>query len=206
MDLLARTYDATTATVAALEVDAFERPTRATAWNVAELLLHQLGDAQRALVALATPTGAPADVDAATYWRDWPPDAGDRGAAHAAWVRRAATAYDGPAGLVAQWRDTAGAAARACAAADPATRVETQGHVITVADLASTLVVEATVHLLDLTLHVPGAPPAEALAHTRAVLVRLYGDPLPHAWDDTEAVLRGTGRLPSDDPRLPLLG
>lgn len=206
VNLLAHTYAATTRTVAGLDAEDFDRPTRAAAWNVRELLCHQLGDAQRALVAVATPASAPADVDAVSYWHDWHPDRGDGGAAHAAWVRRAAAAYDGAAGLVAQWRATAEAAARACAAADPRQLVETQGHVIAVADLASTLVVEATVHLLDLTLHVPGAPPAEALTHTRTVLERLYGAPLPAAWGDTEAVLRGTGRLPSDDPRLPLLG
>jgi hypothetical protein len=206
MDLLARTYDATTAAVSGLDERDFARPTRAEGWDVRALLLHQLLDAQRALVALATPTTQPADVDGTTYWHAWHPDQGDGGAAHAAYVRRAAAAYDGAAGLVGQWRETASAAARACAAADPEDRVATQGHVITVADLASTLVVEATVHLLDLTLHVPGGPPADALAHTRAVLESLYGGPLPAAWDHTEAVLRGTGRLSDPDPRLPLLG
>jgi len=206
MDLLARTYHATTAAVPGLDDQDFARPTRAEGWDVRALLLHQLLDAQRALVALSTPTVEPADVDGTTYWHAWHPDQGDGGAAHAAYVRRAAAAYDGSAGLVGQWRETAIAAARACGAADPEDRVATQGHVITVADLASTLVVEATVHLLDLTLHVPGGPAPAALAHNREVLESLYGGPLPAAWDDTEAVLRGTGRLPDPDPRLPLLG
>jgi hypothetical protein len=206
MDLLTPTYAATTAVVADLDPDGFARPTRAAAWSVRELLLHQLLDAQRALVALATPTTQPVDVDATTYWHAWHPAQGDGGAAHAAYVQRAAAAYDGTAGLVGQWRSTSAATARACAARDPGERVETQGHVITAGDLASTLVVEATVHLLDLTLHLPGEPPAEALAHTHGVLESLYGGPLPDAWSDTEAVLRGTGRVPSDDRRLPLLG
>ena len=43
-------------------------------------------------------------------------------------------------------------------------------------------------------------------ADQRGVLEALYAGPLPTYWDDTEAVLRGTGRLRADDPRLPLLG
>lgn len=207
--LLGEVYDAVTATVAPLDSSDFERPTRAAAWNVRQLLFHQLLDAQRTLVALASPTDADADVDAVTYWAPWRPSVGDGGAAHAAFVVRAAAAFDaltGPAALVDWWRTTSAAAARAVAAAPPERRVETQGHVITVADLASTLVVEATVHLLDATLQVPGGPPAAALAHTRRVLDGLYGGPLPEGPDDARAILRATGRLPSEEPAYPLLG
>ena len=42
------------------------RPTRCTGWAVRDLLLHLLGDAQRGLVALATPAAGPAHRDAAT--------------------------------------------------------------------------------------------------------------------------------------------
>ena len=81
----------------------------------------------------------------------------------------------------------------------------TQGHVLTVADLASDLVVEATVHLLDLTVDLDGAPdpPPAALAEARRVLEGLHGAPLPARWDDTEAVLEGTGRVArsTDDDR-----
>jgi uncharacterized protein (TIGR03083 family) len=206
-DLLEELWARVTETVEVLDDAGFAAPTRTVGWTVRDLLFHLLLDAQRALVALASPSDADADVDAVTYWAPFRPSAGDGGAAHAAFVRAAAAAYASGAGLVEHWRTASAAAVRAARAADPAGRVETQGHVIAVADLVSTLVVEATVHLLDLTLAVPGGPPpARALRHTRGVLEGLYGAPLPGSWDDTEAVLRGTGRLPADDPRLPLLG
>jgi hypothetical protein len=205
-DLLETLWTAVTDTVEPLPEGLFGRPTR-TDWTIRELLFHQLLDAQRALVALASPTEEPADVDAVTYWHDFRPSQGDGGAGHAEFVRRAAAAYDVSASLVGHWSTTAEACVRAARAADPQARVRTQGHVIAVPDLVSTLVVEATVHLLDLTLQGPGGPPpAAALAGSRRVLEELYGGPLPAGWDDTEAVLRGTGRLPVDDPALPLLG
>jgi uncharacterized protein (TIGR03083 family) len=207
-DLLEELWGRMTAAVTALDEAAYDVPTRAAGWCVRDLLFHQLLDAQRALVALASPTDAAADVDAVSYWAPFHPAAGDGGRAHAAFVRAAAAAYRTGAGLAGQWRETSQAAVRAARAADPRSRVRTQGHVLTVADLVSTLVVEATVHLLDLTVGLPDppAPPPAALRHTRGVLEASYGGPLPAAWDDTEAVLRGTGRLPADDPRLPLLG
>ncbi|VXC59319.1 maleylpyruvate isomerase N-terminal domain-containing protein [Nocardioides sp. AX2bis] len=213
VDLLADAYAGTSRAVAALAPEDWERPTRAAAWPVRALLHHQLVDAQRALVALACTTDAAPDVDRTTYWADFLPD-GDAGAGLSA---RVAAAYDDPADLRAQWTATATAVVRASGAADPTTRVETQGHVITVDDLVSTLVVEATVHHLDLVLDLddPG-PSAACLAHTRAVLERILGDPLPASWDDGTAVLRSTGREALDDAdraalgvragRLPLLG
>lgn len=206
MTLLGEVYDTVTATVSPLSETDFGRPTRAVAWTVRELLYHQLLDAQRALIALASPTSAAADVDEVTYWRPWRPSEGDGGAAHAAFVVRAAAAFEDPTGIVDWWRTTSRAVVRAASAPPPEQRVETQGHVITVADLASTLVVEATVHLLDLTLEVPGGPPVGALAHTRRVLEGIYGGPLPEGPDHASAILRATGRLPSDEPAYPLLG
>jgi len=56
--------------------------------------------------------------------------------------------------------------------------------------------VEAAVHYLDLTVALPGAPAPEpaSLALVRRVLGGLLGAPLPAAWDDVTAALRGTGR------------
>ena len=71
--------------------------------------------------------------------------------------------------------------------------------------------------MYDLTVDLTGSPPtAQALTLTRTVLEGLLGAPLPARWDDTEAVLKGTGRVPLDDSdrvalgasaaELPLLG
>ena len=219
--LLAATWEAITSVVEGVEAP--DRiPTGAAGWSVQDLLLHVLLDAQRALVACATPGPEPADVDAVGYWAararsDGSGDDGGADSAHARFVRRAAAAYDGPAGLLAQWRATSGAAVRALASC-PHDRVRTQGHVLTVADLVETLVVEAAVHHLDLVAHLPSAPPPseEALRVVRSTLDGLLGTRLPTGWDAVEHVLKGTGRLPLDDAdraalgpladRFPLLG
>jgi Mycothiol maleylpyruvate isomerase N-terminal domain len=186
----------------------FDRPTR-TDWTVRELLFHQLLDTQRTLIALASPAGPDEepDVDSVTYWRPFFPDS-EWNDPHAQFVRVAASAYPSGSVQVDHFTSTSEAAARALAAADPAARVQTQGHVITVADLASTLVVEATTHLLDLTVDLTGAPqpPAAALAEARRVLEGLHGGPLPDRWGDTEAVLKGTGRDPVAEDELAELG
>ena len=59
-----------------------------------------------------------------------------------------------------------------------------------------TLIVEATIHYLDLTLNLPAPPaPATALLHVRKVLDGLLGTELPLEWDDVEYALKGTGRV-----------
>lgn len=195
---LASVYSAWTAHVVESTPERLARPSRAAAWTVKELLLHQLLDARRALVALATPADGLPDVDEVTYWRSFHPDEGEGGAAHARFVVACAAAYDRE-HLVEEWRATSAAATHA-ASSPTSARVSTQGHALTVEDLCSTLVVEATVHLLD----AHGTPPADALEHTVEVLSRLRGRPLPA--DGADEVLRATGRLPSDEPDYPLLG
>src|SRR4051794_34335776 len=205
--LLIRLYAAEAGAVRDRPEADFARPTR-TEWTVRELLFHQLLDAQRTLVALASPAGPgeEPDVDQVSYWRPFSPDS-DWNEPHADFVRVAASAYSSSGVLFDHFTATSEAAGRAVAAADPTSRVRTQGHVITVADLASTLVVEATTHLLDLTVDLAGAPtpPAAALAEARRVLESLHDGPLPPKWDDTDAVLKGTGRVPlTDDERAEL--
>jgi uncharacterized protein (TIGR03083 family) len=183
----------------------FLRPTRADGWCVADLLFHLLLDAQRALVAFATPTPEPADTDLVSYWAPFRPDRGDSGVGHARFVRIAASAYASPTTLVEHYATTSRAALRAAAAA--AGRVETQGVVITADDLVATLAVEATVHHLDLVVHLSGAPQASpaGLRLTRRVLDGLLGHPVPETWPDDVAALKGTGRLPLDDEDRRLL-
>ena len=193
-----------------------DQATRTSAWTVRELLFHLLLDAQRALVAFSTPADSPADVDNATYWRPFRPANGDGGRAHAEYVTRAAAAYSSSEVLVDQWTETSTAAAWA-ARKDRFGTVSTQGHRLRSADLINTLVVEATIHYLDLTLNLkaPSAP-AKALKCVRNVPDGLLGAPLPLVWADLEHVLKGTGRVlltPEDRDgrgdlalRFPLLG
>lgn len=204
--LLASAYLGLQQVVAELTPHDLARATGATEWRVVDLLFHLLLDAQRVLVTLASPTAAAPDRDAVSYWRDFPP--GRAGATeHAAFVRRSVEAYSEPTAVVDQFRTTLPAAARAAGAAEPAMPVQTQGHVLTVADFCSTAVVEATIHHLDLIADLPGVagPEPELLAETRRVLTGLLGAPFPASWSDLEVVRRATGRAPTRDDRLPLI-
>ncbi|MGQ5260680.1 maleylpyruvate isomerase N-terminal domain-containing protein [Micromonospora sp. ZYX-F-536] len=207
-EALAQAYDGITAVVDGRDDADLQRPTRCRGWLVADLLFHVLGDAQRALVALATPAAGPADVDDVTYWRGFPAG-GDDDARHAWWVRRSAAAFDRPTGIVRLWAETAPAAVRAARAADQAGYVATQGHVLRVPDFLATLTTEAVVHHLDLTPELPGAPPPGPLAVRVAVAAMdglLSDDTVrPTGWDDHEFLLKATGRLPlTDRDRLEL--
>ncbi|MER7459070.1 maleylpyruvate isomerase N-terminal domain-containing protein [Micromonospora sp. NPDC126480] len=203
---LAEAYGGITAVVAGLDDVDLQRPTRCRGWLVVDLLLHVVGDAQRALVALASPATGPPDVDDVSYWRSLPAEDGSR---HAWWVRRSAAAFERPTGVVRLWTDTAPAAVRAAAAADPDARVATQGHVLRVADLLATLTTEAVVHHLDLVVDLPDVP-APGAAATRVAVATMDGllsdDAVrPAGWDDHEYLLKAAGRLPlTDRDRLEL--
>ncbi len=210
--LLRTTYGAVTDLIAGRTDRDFERPTRCEGLAVGPLLVHVLLDAQRALMAFATPAQPPADRDFVTYWTDFPAQTGPRPEPDpsVAFVTRVASAYAHPArGLAEHWRDTAEAAGRAAAAAPPDGYIETQGHVLAVPDFIATLVFEATVHHLDLGLELSGeAPPDDALDLVAQTLDGLAGaDPrAATGWDDRTYALKSTGRLPIDQDENDILG
>jgi len=182
------------------------RPSRCAGWALGDVLYHQLLDARRALRTFASPSAEPPDVDDVEYWRSYSPEGehapgSAEAAAHARHVRIVAAAYP-PGTLAWEWRETAAAAGRAARACRNRA-VTTQGHVLTTADFIATLVVEATVHYLDLTVGLPAAPPPDAagLALVRRVLDGLLGTPMPAGWDDRTCALKGTGReeITADD-------
>ncbi|MGY1689603.1 maleylpyruvate isomerase N-terminal domain-containing protein [Geodermatophilus sp. SYSU D01105] len=181
-------------------------PTGCTGWTVVDLSWHLMGDARRALVALNTPAAGPADTDAVDYWRVWrPAEPGDDEALRR--TRAVASVAADPADLAQWYAETSAAVLVAAGRVDPRDLVRTQGRVLPVADLLSTLAVEAAVHHLDLVRYLdrPG-PSAGPLAEARRVLEGLLGAPLPTAWDDATAARRGTGREPLDDVDRALLG
>jgi uncharacterized protein (TIGR03083 family) len=215
-DQLGATYGGVTALVSGLSDPDFDRPTRCEGLTVGALLFHLLMDAQRALMAFATPTDPPPDRDFVTYWRDFPPPERTRSTdadtdPHVRFVLRAVTAYAHPAdGLVHHWRDTAEAAARAADAAPATGFVGTQGHVLAVPDFIATLVFEAAIHQLDLALELPTAagPPGQALDVVVATLDGLLGADARAltGWDATTYALKGTGRTPLDPDETDALG
>ncbi|MEH0822425.1 MULTISPECIES: maleylpyruvate isomerase N-terminal domain-containing protein [unclassified Micromonospora] len=209
-EALAQAYQGITAVVTGRDDADLQRPTRCRGWLVADLLFHVLCDAQRALVALATPADGPPDVDDVSYWRSFPAGGDGDGARHAWWARRSAAAFDRPSGVVRVWADTAPAAVRAAAAADPAGCVRTQGHVLRVPDFLATLTTEAVIHHLDLVLDLPDAPAPGPLACRVAVTTMdgLLSDEAvrPGDWDDAEYLLKATGREPLTDRDRAQLG
>jgi hypothetical protein len=218
---LGRAYGRLTETVQGLNDADFARETRCAGMPVGPLLVHLLYDAQRALIAFASPATAEPDRDFVSYWRDFPPRAwSDK--PDTSFVRGVAAAYRRPAVLVQHWREVSEAAVRAAAAglAEKGLRVETRGHVLRATDFVATLVLEATIRHLDLIVGLPDAPEPdpEALQVTARTLDGLFG---PEAWDEigwdtTTYVLKASGRLPLDEDdremlgphadRLPLLG
>jgi hypothetical protein len=118
--------------------------------------------------------------------------------------------------LTASYAETAAAVLTLAARAAPDDLIATQGHVLSVDDLLATLVVEATIHHLDLTvcLDSPGPRP-EPVAVTRATVDALLGRPTPAAWNSEQWLRAATGRaelteeqreyLGPDVGRLPLL-
>ena len=213
LDALEAGYGQVTDLVTGLSEAELMRPSGCAGWAVTDVLYHQLLDAQRALVAFATPVTEPPDRDDVTYWAAFAPRSGEAGAraqaeaaAHARFVRVAASAYP-PGTLARLWSETAAAvcrAARGCGA----TAVATQGHVLRPMDLTATLAVETAVHYLDLTVNVLSAPPPApaSLALVRRVLEGLAGAPLPASWDDAGAAVKGTGRVPLTDEDRAWLG
>lgn len=191
-------------------------PSGCTGWTVRDLVCHLLGDAQRALVALGTPTGRRADVDAVTYWQGWQPTT-PRAQAGLRNTRIMASCWSTVTSIAALYGETARALLVLAERADPSAVVATQGHAITVDDLLTTLAVEAAIHHLDLVVGLPAPrPSAPSLRLVSRTLDGLLGRPVPTGWDDTRWTLVGTGRaaptaaerehLGTDAARLPLFG
>jgi uncharacterized protein (TIGR03083 family) len=213
LDALDAVYRKVTAAVSGLGEADLMRPSRCAGWAVADVLYHELLDARRALRTFATPSDGPIDRDDVSYWRDYAPGSGgdsapggDAAAAHARYVRIAASAYP-PGWLVWEWTETAAAASRAARACEHK-MVATQGHVLSAADFTATLAVEAAVHYLDLTVDLPLAPEPDpaSLALVRRALTGLLGASLPASWDDVTAALKGTGREPLTEEDRQALG
>ncbi|WP_053848099.1 maleylpyruvate isomerase N-terminal domain-containing protein [Streptomyces sp. NRRL B-24085] len=206
-DVLRAAYGAFAAVVRPLGDEDSWRPTGCTGWAVRDLVFHCAGDAQRALVALHTPAAGAADRDAVTYWRDWAPD--PVGAAHGRrWNRVCAGMFLDFGQLRDLYSETAAATVNAAADTRPDLRVATQGHVLTAEDLVHTLVVEATVHHLDLVTDLPEAagPSPGGLAAVRATLDGLLGRPVPLDWSDEHYARAATGRIPLTDAERLTLG
>jgi hypothetical protein len=215
---LDRAYGAVVDLTAALSPAELLSFSRCHGWVVADVLFHLLCDAQRALVALASPTPGPPDRDFVSYWATAPAGTDDP-APEAWWVRRSAAAFRDGTGVVALWQETAPAAVRAAQRSDPQGCLTTQGHVLAVPDFLATLVTETVIHHLDMTVHLPYAPgpEPEPVMLAADTLDGLLGSDRsrPATWTPQEYLLKATGRLAlstedrhelgTDAARFPLL-
>jgi hypothetical protein len=165
---------------------------------------HLHADAVRALVAVHSPATGDADCDDVAYWRGWSVDARRDEVTRRA-TRIESGVRDWPA-LRSSYLEAVAAARRAVTGTDPAAVVSTQGHALTVADLASTLAVEATLHHFDLQAHLRLPPPSRAgLREVRRVVEALLERPLPE-WSDERIALVGTGRAAPTADEVDALG
>jgi len=179
-------------------------PSACLGWTVGDLVFHMLLDAQRALVTFNSPSPGPPDRDHASYWEAF--QASDDDAhAHARFVRLSASAHSDPTTIVRRWLETAAAAGRNARATENVEYVATQGHVLTTGDFIATLVVEATVHHLDLVENLEGrpGPSARGVTVTMGTIDALLRAPRPRRWDDLSYIRKATGRAPVDDEELP---
>ncbi len=205
--LLHATYDALLGVLVDVSEDDSWNPTGCRGWAVRDLTHHLLADARRALVALHTPRSGPADRDAVGYWRDWTPDplGAAQGRRH---TRVGASMFLDWDDLRADYVGTARAVAHAARHTGADRLVGTQGHVLSVEDLLSTLSVEATIHHLDLVRDLPGAagPSGEGLTETRRVLDGLLGAAAAAGWSTERYVLVATGRADPEESERRDLG
>lgn len=205
MALLHEAYDPLIAFAAVVDERVGWTATELPGWTVRDLLFHLATDAQRALVALASPSDRPCDTDDVTYWSAWQPGT-DPAQATLRGVRIAASAWTSVRGPAELFRNTAQAALSVAANADLTRPVATQGRTLTAEALLRTLVVEATVHHLDMQAALAQLPAAVALAEVRRVLDSLLGRAAPAGWDDIRYIRTGTGRQALDPAERQALG
>lgn len=200
-------YEVLESLITSLTRDDLIAPSGCRDWTNADLIFHLLLDAQRALVTFNSPAKGPSDKDFVTYWEGFL--ASDESAqAHARFVRMSTAAHSDPGKLASRWRETAQAATRCARTTSNIEFVATQGHVLRTADFVATLVVEATIHHLDLVANLTREenPAPTALAITTRTLDGLLSQHRRPSWGGTEYILKATGRQGFTEDERRVLG
>lgn len=194
LELLRLAYGPLIAFARAADESAGWAPTQLPGWSVRDLIFHLAADAQRALVALAQPSRRDHDSDEVSYWRSWRPGT-DAAAASLRAVRIFASAFTSVRGPADLYVLTAEAVLAVAERSNMTDSVSTQGHTMSVDALLRTLVIEATIHHLDLQPALATPPDPATLAEVRRVLDQLLGRPAPLQWDDMRYARLATGRV-----------
>lgn len=190
-------------TLAQVPPDAWAR-TALGSWTLAELVAHLVRQASRVTAYADEPVLDAPLLDRVTYYRydvaTVAPGVAQRAVAEA----RAVDAETLPALFTEAWRDDADRAA-ALPAEQP---LASAFGPIRLDEFLATRVLEVTVHHLDLrtALDLPAAVAPEAGRVTTDLLEALLGGPRPRNLGRVRFLQAATGRIPSDDPRFPVLG
>lgn len=166
---------------------------RCYGWTVLDLVVHVDTGLQEMLAGFpASSTNAPADQDAASYWRDY---LGDDDAVDAIMgTRRTSAAYQRPSEAVQHLRMTADGV-RPTAQRMRGGRVAVQDHTLTSGDFLASWAVELAVHQLDLSCALEVADPTPGSVNmARRTIEALLDAQLPTDWSDITCTLLGAGR------------
>lgn len=174
-------------------------------WTLAELVAHLIRQVTRLTAYVDEPVEdrSPA-VDRFGYYRYDHAALAPGVAARAVEEARKVDAETLPALFAESWRDEADLAAEL-----PAERlVATFRGAMRADEYLATRVLEVTIHHLDLrtALDLPPKPTPEAGALVMALLEGMLDGPRPRNLGRVRFLLTATGRIPSDDPRFPLVG
>ena len=189
-------------TLATIPSDGWERPALGS-WRLAELVAHLVRGATRVIAYLPEPVPDAPLVDRIEYWRF---DADGEAPAIAKRAVEEAAAVE-PASL--PGRFSMGWRASAAAASDhgPDQLLPTFRGPMRLDEYLATRVVEMVVHHLDVrvALDLPPAPTPGAGRMTMTILEGLLGESRPRNMGRTRFIQAATGRIETDDPRLPVL-
>lgn len=194
---------ATDATLGTVPAEAWARRALGS-WTLAELVAHLLGAVSRLTAYVDTPVeGDTPALDRVAYFRALRPTDAPMIAQRAVAGARGVDAETLPALFTEAWRDDADLAATL----PPERVLATRLGPARADEYLATRVLEVTVHHLDVraALDLPPAPSPTGGALTMHLLEGLLAGPRPRNLGRVRFIQAATGRIPSDDPRFPLV-
>ncbi|HWB71469.1 MAG TPA: maleylpyruvate isomerase family mycothiol-dependent enzyme [Egibacteraceae bacterium] len=189
-------------TLGGVPADAWLRPALGE-WTLAELVAHLVRGVTRvdAYLSLDVDASEP-QCDRVEYYRETEALAAD--VAERAKAEAAAVA---PAELPGMFADGWRRSAARAGAERPGRLIATLRGPMRLDDYLATRALEVVVHHMDVrtALDLPAAATPEAARLSVQLLEGLLGGPRPRAMGRTRFIMAATGRIPADDPRLPVL-
>lgn len=189
-------------TLADIPPDAWSRPALGS-WNLAQLVAHLVRATTRVPEYLPLPVEGEATTDRVDYWRY---DADAEAPAIAQRAVEQAAGID-PTTLPQRFGDGWRATVDACEAHGPDHVLTTIMGPMRLDEYLATRVLEIVVHHMDVraALDLPPVATPAAARMTMDVLESLLGEPRPRNLGRTRFILAATGRIPTEDPRFPVL-